>query len=184
MNRPCLAVVRWGCGFFIAFRCLAALAGDANEMSVLGAQEDPAYQAILGDAWTLYLDGGIDSYAAKRLEAFIISNRVPRESWVILNSPGGSLFGGIELGKIIRKYDLRTDVGKQKTAQPRPLEYDVGGCYNACTLAYVGGIFRYLKPGSHFGIHRFAFAVPEKSETDLAQMASVTTMTSVEHAEA
>jgi len=35
----------------------AALAGDANEMSVVGAQEDPAYQAILGDAWTLYVFG-------------------------------------------------------------------------------------------------------------------------------
>ena len=60
MNRPCLAVVRWGCGFFIAFRCLAALAGDANEMSVVGAQEDPAYQAILGD-----VDGEIDSLRSR-----------------------------------------------------------------------------------------------------------------------
>jgi len=172
VNLTCLAVVRWGYAFFIAFRCLAALAADTNEMSVVGVKEDPAYEAILGDAWTLYLDDEIDAYAAKRLEGFIISNRVPRRSWVILNSPGGSLFGGIELGKIIRKYDLRTDVGKQKTAQPRPLEYNIGGCYSACTLAYVGGTFRYLKSGSHFGIHRFAFAVPEKRETDLAQMAS------------
>lgn len=99
---------------------VAALAGDDAEMTVVGAQEDTAYRPILGNAWTIYQDGPIDSRASSRLEAFLISNHVPRESWVILNSPGGNLFEGMELGKVIRNYDLRTDVGMQEGATPAP----------------------------------------------------------------
>jgi hypothetical protein len=151
---------------------LAAFAQEPKIMTIFGAPQNPTMQIVLGNAWALYLDGSIDLDAAKRLEAYILQNEVPRQSWVILNSPGGSLFGGMELGKVIRKYDFRTDIGERKQNQSRTLEYDVGGCYSACTLAFVGGSFRFLNRGSHFGIHRFAFTSPQNSESDLAQVAS------------
>ena len=76
------------------------------------------------------------------------------------------------LGNIIRKYRLRTDVGARRANATRTLEYDAGGCYSACTLAYVGGSFRFLHEGSHFGIHRFAFSSPQENGIDVAQVAS------------
>jgi hypothetical protein len=163
--------------FLAAFPSRAMFAGEEDKMTVVGAQEEPALQPLLGNAWTIYLNGPIDSSASKRLELFLISNNVPRQSWVILNSPGGNLAEGMELGNIIRKYELRTDVGIQEGATPSPLKFTSGVCYSACTLAYVGGAFRFLKTGSHFGIHRFAFTKPEQHEADLAQIVSASIVT-------
>ena len=78
----------------------------------------------------------------------------------------------MELGKVIRKYNLTTDIGKSSTEPVELLNYQPGGCYSACTLAYLGGRFRYLKAGSHFGIHRFAFTKQQPNEGDVAQIAS------------
>jgi len=169
----------------LAAACLCSLlslfsfsyAKDTEVMQVIGVPADPTLRAITGDAWALYLDGPIDSGAAKRLEDFIVSNNVPRESWAILNSPGGSLFGGMELGRVIRKYDLRTDIGERKPSHKLRLEYDTGECHSACTLAFIGGKFRFLHSGSRFGVHRFAFSSPQKGETDLAQIASASIVT-------
>jgi hypothetical protein len=147
-------------------------AKERETLAILGIPQDPQFAPILGNAWALYLDGPIDSEAALRLDNYIKQNKVPRDSWVILNSPGGSLLQGMELGKVIRKYNLRTDVGVRPKGASRRLEYDPGGCYSACTLAYLGGSFRFLHSGSHFGVHRFASISPKNNEGDIAQVAS------------
>jgi hypothetical protein len=161
--------------FILGLACRLVSEACANEretLAIQGVPQDPQFAPILGNAWALYLDGPIDSEAALRLETYIKQNKVPRDSWVILNSPGGSLLQGMELGKIIRKYNLRTDIGVRPKGASRRLEYNAGGCYSACTLAYVGGRFRFLHSGSHFGIHRFAFTSPHNNESDIAQIAS------------
>jgi hypothetical protein len=154
-----------------------ASAREIGQLNILGVPEPPEMQMFTGNAWALYLGGDIDTNAAERLENYIVQHKVPAESWAILNSPGGSLFGGMALGNIIRKYRLRTDVGARGTNATRTLDYGVGGCYSACTLAYVGGSFRFLHDGSHFGIHRFAFSSPQENgvrenQMDVAQVAS------------
>ena len=158
--------------FPLAFFGIALAAQDTTQMNISGFSENSQLQFVLGTAWALYLDGPIDSDAPKRLEAFILKNKVPARSWVILNSDGGSLLAGMRLGTIIRKNEFRTDVGERRSTSSRTFEYDVGSCYSACTLAYTGGTFRFLKNGSHFGIHRFAFSKPEEHSTDVAQIAS------------
>jgi hypothetical protein len=171
------------CNFFIAslFACISlshpSVAKDLK-MSIVGVPPDPKYILVLGTAWTIFLDGPVDAQAAERLDAYFSQHNIPDESWVILNSPGGNLFEGMELGRVIRKHRLRVDVGKrQQSMSPSSDKYDAGGCYSACTLAYVGGSFRYLNIGSHFGIHRFAFDSPQKNEADIAQIASATIVT-------
>jgi hypothetical protein len=172
MEHKPLAISRWGYAFAIAFHCAAAFAGDTEKMSIEGASQSRSDQWLQGNMATLYLSGTIDADAGKRLEAYMVANQVPRESWAILDSPGGNLLGGMELGRVIRKYGLRTDVGKPKSTPPEVLDYEAGGCYSACTLAYLGGEFLYLASGSHFGIHRFAFTQPQQNEADIAQVAS------------
>ena len=150
----------------------SSLAQETTKMDIVGVPEDPKLQPFMGNAWALYLDGRIDSDAGKRLEDYILQHKVPAESWAVLNSPGGSLFGGMELGTVIRKYNLRTDVGVRTKQSSRTYDYEAGGCYSSCTLAYIGGSFRFLHDGSHFGIHRFAFSSPQENGIDLAQVAS------------
>ena len=54
-------------------------------------------------------------------------------SWVIaLNSPGGSLADGIEIGRIMHDNALVSYIRRD----------DV--CYSACAIAYLGGVFQYV----------------------------------------
>jgi hypothetical protein len=174
MRRITAHVRLWPCAVTVLFLYFVSTASarEPGKLNIVGVPEDPKMQMIIGNAWALYLSGDIDLNAGDRLENYIARNKVPRESWVILNSPGGSLYGGMALGNIIRKHRLRTDVGARRTNPKQTFDYDAGGCYSACTLAYVGGSFRFLHNGSHFGIHRFAFSSPQENGTDVAQVAS------------
>lgn len=152
--------------------CFTTFAEELKKMSIVGVPQDPNLELALGNAWAIYLDGPITQGDAKRLEQYIVQHHIPAESWAILNSPGGNLFEGMELGRIIRKHRLRTDIGRRKQNPSHQFDVMAGGCYSACTLAYIGGAFRFLSSGSHFGIHRFAFTSPQKNESDIAQIAS------------
>jgi hypothetical protein len=95
-------------------------------------------ERLLGSAWWIYLDGEIDGRAGARLEQFVKSNDVPIRSLVILNSGGGSVYGGMELGRVIRKYGFETDVGiRDKKSKDR--SYLPGECYSSCAYAYLVG---------------------------------------------
>lgn len=107
-----------------------------------------------------------------KFEEFLINNNVPIRSIIIFNSPGGNLYGGMELGRVIRKHQLNTDIGIRRTSKPDAIRYTAGSCYSSCAYAYLGGIFRYLKNGSHYGIHRFYANNPAYGNMDTAQITS------------
>src|SRR5215218_4947400 len=65
---------------------------------------------IFGNAWKIFGDGEIDQTSAARLVEVIKKNNIPPNSTIYLNSPGGSLFGGMELGRAIRKHGLFSEV--------------------------------------------------------------------------
>jgi hypothetical protein len=89
-----------------------------------------------------------------------------------LHSPGGSVFGGVKLGKVIRKYLLSTDVAQLDPAQNRRRDSKPGECYSACAMAFLGGEYRYLKRGSILGFHRFFWEKRTENDADLAQILS------------
>jgi hypothetical protein len=129
------------------------------------------WQAISGDStWNIYASGTIDNDADLRLEQLIRRNNIPRGSSIYLHSPGGNMSGGMKLGKMIRKYQLMSDVGKidlQDTRSAQP-----GECYSACAMAFLGGEYRFLKNGSVYGVHRFFWETRTEQDADLAQMMS------------
>ena len=114
---------------------------------------------IFGNAWTIFADGEIDNTSAALLTKTIEENHIPPNSMIYFNSPGGNLFGGMELGRIVRKRGLFTEVGKrgpmETTGQLRNYRVLAGECYSACTLAYIGGVFRWMGLQSAYGVHRF-----------------------------
>jgi hypothetical protein len=99
-----------------------------------------------GHCREIYAEGPIDNHASDRLESLITEQHLPDRTMVHLNSPGGSLYGGMELGRVLRRHKMGVNVGGRK-----------GGadCISACTLAYMGGLFRWIPTGAHYGIHRF-----------------------------
>lgn len=125
---------------------------------------------IFGNAWFIFADGVIDADASARLKRFIQENHVPRKSIFVLNSPGGSLIGGIKLGRAIRDAGLLTDVGRNIGETEKMLV--AGECYSACTLAFLGGEFRSIEKDSIYGVHRFFFTTKGDQDTDAAQILS------------
>lgn len=91
---------------------------------------------------------------------------------IILDSPGGNLFAGMELGRLIRKLRFNTKVAVSK----RPLscknsndcpdyleDFHAGLCESACAYAFMGGEQRMVAdsdsftghPSSVIGLHQF-----------------------------
>jgi hypothetical protein len=124
---------------------------------------------VFGNAWTIFADGVIDADSGARLKTFLQERHIPGKSLLYLNSTGGSLIGGMELGRVIRNAELNTHVGR---AVGETKKVVAGGCYSSCTLAFLGGEFRYISKDSKYGVHRFYSAVKSDQESDLAQIVS------------
>jgi hypothetical protein len=91
-------------------------------------------------------DGDVTVDTAKALRNFVATNRGRLDSrpTVLLNSPGGSLFGGIALGEAIRDLGLGTRIGRSIPDQRhRRFENEAtGACLSACAFAFLGGKWR------------------------------------------
>lgn len=68
---------------------------------------------------------------------------------VVLNSPGGSLVDGMEIGRIVASLPttVTTDVGAGETR--------AADCASACVFIFMGGHYRSLRQGSRLGVHQF-----------------------------
>jgi hypothetical protein len=128
-------------------------------------------------AWKIFASGDINEDAGKRLAALIAEKNIPAGSRLYLHSPGGSLLGGMALGRVIREHHLQTLIGQRDPS----LNY-VGGkagyCYSACATAFLGGEFRYWTDGSVYGVHRFFW---ESHSTDDAAVAQIVSAALIEY---
>ena len=105
-------------------------------------------------------EGTITNSTPDDFERFLRLNKLDDGSRQTINfdSPGGSLFGGIELGKIIRSKNFATTVGRSVKVEEVGLlqiyETQPGKCMSACAFAFLGGVTRYAK-AAEIGIHQF-----------------------------
>jgi hypothetical protein len=87
----------------------ASKAFSQTQMQFTAFPPDRSTNALMGaHAWRIYASGLIDEDADKRLEEVIQRNNIPQHSDIFLHSGGGSLAGGMKLGKVIRKYLLHS----------------------------------------------------------------------------
>lgn len=114
--------------------------------------------------------GEITQDTPKEFKKFISGD--PQSFLVVLDSHGGHLFGGIELGRLIREFGLHTTIAKSRRPAecfmegdcPSYLEnFEAGTCLSACAYAYLGGAHRIVAntktfaghSGSVIGFHQF-----------------------------
>lgn len=106
-------------------------------------------------------DGKITMETPRLFQEVLDSDRLDGFRFVVaLNSNGGSLFGGMELGRKIRSAGFATAVHSylprkpgEKFWNPRQLP---GTCMSACGLAFLGGEERTLDASSRIGFHQFS----------------------------
>jgi len=139
---------------------------DGAEVYVL--KVDRVVEIATGATPEIYIDGPINDSTIAKFVATVVAQKI-NSGTVYINSPGGSLLSGIELGRVIRKSGFSTNVGTKGATYGA---VKPGGCYSACVLAYIGGYYRFLNTSSHIGVHRFSTETPKKSDLDVAQMVS------------
>ena len=68
----------------------------------------------------------------------------------------------MQLGRVIRKHGASTHIINSRTLLP-------GECYSACSLAFLGGVYRFNDNGARYGVHRASFEDgPTTGDRDLA----------------
>lgn len=140
----------------------------------------------------VYAEGVITPGTTERFKAFLKAKKLIPGGKVMLDSPGGSLVEGMKLGQAIREAGFSTDIGKRGPKQvdnsitpdvldmmkrmgadPNPPKTLPGACLSACSLAYLGGEFRYVTPDdSVYGVHRFSTPTAITDPLDNAQILS------------
>lgn len=119
-------------------------------------------------SWRLYLNGSIgesDHIRVQREVEKIAGNHFR----VFLNSTGGDLFAGLELGRLFRSRGAWTYIGRENNGDfpeiPLP-----GKCYSACALAFLGGFYRF--DGGDIGVHRAWKETINPTDFDAGQVIS------------
>jgi len=164
--------MRWSISLFICFLLFVVIAVTASSQTHMEFHGLPPSgpTEVVGNSWRIFATGEIDADAAIRLETFINKNNISDKSILTIDSPGGSLLGGMELGRVIRNAGLFTYVGKENVKPDEMMR--PGECYSACALAFLGGRFRWIYPTSIYGVHRFNFDGQVQHSTDVTQILS------------
>lgn len=167
--------------FRVVLGVIFAVSASWAHAGVLSVRADKPdwYKVLRGIAsWNIVLDGEIDSGAAARV-AEALRSAGPDGADVYINSPGGNLLVGMQIGRLIRQAGASTWIGtlardtENTWAGKAGVKHVAGYCYSACSLAFLGGVYRYAGEGDEYGVHRFSSgASPTTGDLDTAQVAS------------
>jgi hypothetical protein len=107
----------------------------------------------------IYVSGNVTPAMFQRFKEVIAENKI-EQAKVQLDSPGGSLYVGLQMGQLIRQRGFSTEVGAFNGAWG---ESTAGQCHSACNFIFMGGVWRYFDENSRFGVHRFYSSQSETS---------------------
>lgn len=151
--------------WLFAVCCLPLLAW-AEPLSIRVEPPGSEKRAVGNPRWDVFLEGDIDAGAAERV-AQELAQIGGDGADVYLASPGGSLMDGVRIGTLLRRLGATTTVGKRGT---RSSQLEPGTCLSACSMAFLGGLYRYVPKGSVLGVHRVAATVHTERDFDAGQI--------------
>lgn len=104
-------------------------------------------------------NGKITLNTPKKFRTFLgkqgLSNN--KKYTVVLNSNGGSLSGGLRLGRIIRSHGMNTHIASLRKEKDRNKGLLVSGiCASSCAFVFLGGDNRSMHSDSKFGLHQIS----------------------------
>lgn len=161
---------RWLAGALIASLASATAPAQAqspgtnpNELSV--QINDDRMTLSVAKVPQIYLYGPIDAGAAQRVQALVDARKIPLNSDIYLNSPGGDVTAGIALGRLFRAGKMTTHLGSPRRTARQPIVPKSSQCIDACAYAYAGGLFRWAPTGSdRFGAQPVAANVARAAD--------------------
>lgn len=103
-------------------------------------------------------DGDITNHTPKNFQKFLDETHFDGFHFILaLNSNGGSLLAGMQLGEMIRDWGFQTEVSKYHERARFG-----GQCFSACGLAFLGGRQRSVPERSTIGFHQFSSKIMNK----------------------
>ncbi len=159
---------------------MAAFAGVTLGAAPVHADEPMTFEwgTVYGDVRAVFASGDFTPETPAALRAFLkrSADQVTPETMIYLNSLGGDLASGMEVGKMIRQAKLNTAVAKntRNPDEANTIDLDAfsrvypGYCVSACSLAFLGGVKREVRPGSIFAVHQVSMNCVDKRKA-LAQ---------------
>jgi hypothetical protein len=158
---------------------LTALAGFALGAPAARADQPMTFEwgTVYGDVPAIFADGEFTPETPAALRAFLKrSTQQTPDTMLYMNSLGGDLSAGMEVGKIVRQAKLNTAVARntRNPADANTIDLDAfsrvypGYCVSACSLAFLGGVKREVRPGSIFAVHQVSMNCVDKRKA-LAQ---------------
>jgi hypothetical protein len=168
----------------VAMLAITPLFTFAQSMSVKASKPDWGKVLIENPRWNIALDGKIDKTSIQQVSnALKLAGQDGAD--VFINSPGGDLFAGMQIGRLLRAAGANTYIGRlipdrdpdlQKPPGFKgesPVKAIKGECHSACALAFLGGVYRFSADGSLYGVHRFyRDSQPKANDLDVAQVIS------------
>ena len=121
-------------------------------------------------------EGEITDATPNEFLAFLRENPSARHAPVLvfIDSLGGKIVAGIELGKIFRKIGVTAAVGRLAHSEGGDVAAPVSGdCFSACVYAFIGAKRRLVPRGSRIGIHRMFAYVGGSRQFDNGEMAAM-----------
>jgi hypothetical protein len=127
---------------------------------------------VYGDTQAIFADGDFTTDTPQALRAFLKRSVYTPDTMIYLNSLGGDLVAGMEVGKIIRETHLNTGVAKntREADQANTIDLDAysrvypGYCVSACSFAFLGGVSRDVRKGSTYAIHQVKMECVDKAK--------------------
>ena len=128
----------------------AAWAQTARAADNAGKPMTFEWGTVYGDTPAIFADGDFTVDTPDALRAFLKRSIYTPDTVIYLNSLGGDLGAGMEVGKVIREAHLNTGVARntRDPAQANTIDLDAysrvypGYCVSACSLAFLGGVSR------------------------------------------
>jgi hypothetical protein len=111
----------------------------------------------------VYAEGVIEDDTAAKLKAFIEREKI-HFRLIGFNSVGGSLYGGIQLGRLIRSLDMNTSIFDQPADEcswnqildpTKHCPVPEAVCFSSCAYAFLGGVNRVMADYAMLGFHQF-----------------------------
>jgi hypothetical protein len=125
---------------------------------------------VFGETPAIFADGEFTPETPDALRSFLRRSRYSPDTRIYLNSTGGDLGAGMEVGRIIREAHLNTGVATNTRRPPDAKGIDLhaysrvypGFCISACTLAFLGGVARHVEIGATFAVHQVSMDCIDK----------------------
>lgn len=161
----------------VAALAAAALFASAPGVEAQRASADNAgkpmtfeWGTVYGDVPAIFADGDFTVDTPDALRAFLKRSIYTPDTVIYLNSLGGDLGAGMEVGKIIREEHLNTGVARntRDPSQANTIDLEAfsrvypGYCVSACSLAFLGGVSREVKPGATYAVHQVKMECVDK----------------------